>query len=359
MVSFIEQSKIFKNEETLSPEYLPEMLPHREQQIKQLADNLLPASKGRKPQNTFIFGTPGIGKTVTAKYVFREFEEYSGIKTIYMNCWDYNTSPAVLTKIVSDFGMFIQRRGWAKDEIVARLTEALEKSKKALLVCLDEVDQLVYKDQKVLYDLLRLNQYVKNPIGLIFISNNPHIFANLEPRIMSSLSLDEIEFKLYTLQEMKNILQERVDYGLHSVEEGVIALASAHAINKNGDVRVGLECLLRAGRLAEKENSDKLKVVHVKKVLKNVDEVKPVILKERVTDVEKLILDIVDKKEQITFDELYDEYIESAESPLTKRMFREYINHLNSIDLIKTGKKKSEKVTWKSLVGRSRIISKA
>ncbi|MBU5537243.1 MAG: AAA family ATPase [Candidatus Aenigmatarchaeota archaeon] len=341
MVTFISQSKIFKNEEVFSPEHLPEMLPHRENQIKQLADNLLPASKGRKPQNTFIFGSPGIGKTAVAKFVFREFEEYSGIKTIYMNCWDFNTSLAVLSKIVSDFGMFVQRRGWARDEVILRLIEALEKSKKALIVCLDEVDQLIYKDQKVLYDLLRLNQYVKNPIGLIFISNNPHIFANLEPRIMSSLSLEEIEFEPYTLQEMRDILQERVEYGFYSVEEGVVALASAHAINKGGDVRVGLECLLKAGRLAEKETSDKVKVLHVKKVLKTVDEVKPRILKEKITDVEKLILDILNnEKKTLTFDEIYDIYSKNVESPLTKRMFREYVNHLESINLIKIGKRK-------------------
>ncbi|MBI2005405.1 MAG: AAA family ATPase [Candidatus Aenigmarchaeota archaeon] len=350
MTVFLEQSKIFKNEEILSPEYLPDMLPHRENQIKQLADNLLPASKGRKPQNTLIFGSSGIGKTATAKCVFREFEEYSGIKTVYLNCWDYNTSLAVLTKIVSEFGMFVQRRGWAKDEIISRLTEALEKSKKSLLVCLDEVDQLVYKDQKVLYDLLRLNQYVKNSVGLIFISNNPHVFANLEARITSSLSLDEIEFKPYTLQEMKDILQERVDYGFHSVEEGVVALASAHALNKNGDVRVGLECLLKAGRLAEKENSDKVQVIHIKKVLRTVDEAKPEILKDRVTDVEKLIIDIVNnKKHTLTFDELYKIYEETIKSPITKRMLREHVNHLDSVNLLKIGKRK---------FGKSRFILK-
>lgn len=349
-MTFEEESKIFKNEDAVSPEYLPDMLPHREQQIKQLADNLLPASKGRKPQNTFISGSPGIGKTASAKYVFREFENYSGIKTIYMNCWDYNTSLAVLTKIVSEFGMFVQRRGWAKDEIISRLTEVLKKSKKSLLICLDEVDQLIYKDQKVLYDLLRVNQYVRNPVGLIFISNNPHVFANLEPRIMSSLSLDEIEFKPYTLQEMKDILKERVDYGFHSVEEGVVALASAHALNKNGDVRVGLECLLKAGRLAEKEASDKVKVIHVKKVLKTVGEAKPEILKGNVTDVEKLIVDIVSgNKNTMTFDDIYRIYEGTVQSPLTKKMFREYINHLDSINLLKIGKRKS---------GKSRFILK-
>ena len=80
------ESTIFKNEEILSPEYLPDLLPHRENQIKQIADNLLPASKGRRPQNTFLFGSPGIGKTHAARYVFREFENFSGIKTVYINC---------------------------------------------------------------------------------------------------------------------------------------------------------------------------------------------------------------------------------------------------------------------------------
>ncbi|MBI2547623.1 MAG: AAA family ATPase [Candidatus Aenigmarchaeota archaeon] len=337
------KSRIFKNEEVLSPDYLPDILPHREQQIKQLADNLSPASKGRKPINTFVFGSPGIGKTATAKSVFREFEDYSGIKTIYMNCWDYNTPTAVLSKIVSEFGMFVQRRGWAKDEIISRLTEALDKSKKALIICLDEVDQLVRHGQKVLYDLLQMKQYVNNPIGLVFISNDPHVFSDLEPRIISRLGLDEIEFKSYNLGEMKDILKERVDYGLNSVEEGVVSLSSVHALNKGGDVRVGLECLLKAGRLAEQENSDRVKVEHVKRVMKTVDEVKPDIIKEKIDDLEKIILDMVNNKNKTTFDDLYKEYASSAQDPLTKRMFREYVNHLDDLNLIKIGKRKVDK----------------
>lgn len=339
---------IFKNEEILSPEYLPDMLPYREQQIKQLGDILLPAASGRKPINVFIFGSPGIGKTATAKYVFREFESYSGIKTVYMNCWDYNTSQAVLAKLVSDFGMFVQRRGWAKDEIVSRLVEALEKSKKSLIICLDEVDQLVQKDQKVLYDLLRLNQYVKNPIGLVFISNNPHVFTKLEPRIISSLRMDEIEFKPYTLEEMKGILKERADYGFVSMEEGVVALAAVHAINRNGDVRAGLECLLKAGKSAEQESSERVKVDHVRRALRSVRDVKPEILKERINGTEKMILKMVAEKQKTTFDELYNDYAKKVDDPLTKRMFRHYVDRLDELKLIYVGRRK---------LGKSRFIS--
>ncbi len=345
------ESKIFKNEEVLSPEYLPEFLPHRENQIKQLARNLMPASQGRKPQNTFIFGPSGIGKTAVVKFVFREFESYSGIKTVYINCWDFNTTQAILTEIVLRLGFPVPRRGWAKDEILSRLIEILEKSKKGLIVCLDEIDQLIFKSQEVLYDLLRLNQYVKNPIGIVFVSNNPHVFANVEQRIKSSLNIEEIEFKPYSLMEMKDILEERIKEGFFKVEKGVSLIVANHAVKKGSDVRVGLECLLKAGRIAEEENADILKVEHVKKVLKEVKEVKPKILKERISETEKEILKILEEKRSFTSGELYKVYSNKTENPITQRRFREFLKHLASIGLIKIKEKKTR--------GKTRIISLA
>jgi len=343
------ESRIFKSEDVLSFEYIPEMLPHREMQIKQLADNLLPASKGRKPQNTFIHGAPGIGKTAVVKFVFREFENYSGIKTVYLNCWDYNTAVAILSEITIKLGMPVGRRGWGKDEILSRLREVLSKSKKGLVVCLDEVDQLVRKDQSVLYDLLRINQYVENPVGLVFISNNPFVFADIEPRIRSSLAVEEIEFKSYSLQEMKGILQERMGYAFYSVENGVVTLAANHAVNKGGDVRVGLECLMKAGRLAEKENSTKMKVEHVRKILKEVVKVKPQIIKENISEDEKIILNILEENIDLPFNELYRKYCKKVDNPVTEKPFINYVKHLAELKLIEWKKRK---------VDGKRIISK-
>lgn len=350
-MTLIEESKIFKNEEILSPDYLPDILPHRENQIKQLANNLLPASKGRRPQNSFLYGPPGIGKTHVAKYVFREFENYSGVKTVYLNCWDFNTSIGILSEIVIQLGYPIQRRGWAKDEILSRLIEVLSKTNKGLIVCLDEVDQLIFKEQEALYDLLRLNQYVKNPIGLVLISNNPHIFSNVEPRIQSSLAIEEIEFKPYSLQEMKDILKERIENAFYSVEEGVAILVANHAVQKGGDVRIGLQCLLKAGRIAEQENSEKLKVEHVKRVLHQVGKVKPEILKEKINEHERIILEILDETKRIESGELYRKYFEKCSNPISDRTFRKFINHLKELNLIKINKKKVER--------NIRIISKA
>jgi len=346
------ESKIFKNEEVLSPEYLPEILPHREQQVNHLAENLLPAAQKRIPQNTFIFGPPGTGKTATVKFVFREFENYSGLKTVYINCWDYKTIVAILSKISLELGGFVQRRGMSKDEILERTIEVCNKLDKGLIICLDEVDQLIFHDKSALYDLLRLNQYVKIPVGLVFISNNPFVFVNTDPRARSSLNIEEMEFKPYSLLEMKDILEERAKLAFFSFESAVILLAANHAVQSGGDVRIGLECLLKAGKFAEKEGSNKLSVSHIKAILPTVKQIKPEILKERLNLDEKIILQIVEEKKKIFTDELYEIYCKRIEFPVSERRFRDFLNHLKEIGLLKISSRK------RGVIGRKRVVTK-
>lgn len=330
-------STVFKREEVLYPDYLPEILPHREMQIKEIARSLEPAAYGRIPINLFIYGPPGIGKTACIKYVFREFEKYSGLKTIYVNCWEFNTSVAVMSEITLSLGIFVQRRGWSKDEVFSRMVEALRKWGKGIIVALDEVDQLIYKDSNALYDLLRINQYVKIPFGLVMITNYPHVLARLEPRVKSSLRLEEIEFKPYTFLEMKDILEERAKEAFFDYEKGAIALAANYAIKKGGDVRVGLEILLRAGRLAEERNAKKLLTKFVREIVKEVKPVKPKIIEESLDEKEKRIWEIIKENfsdKEFLVKEIYEEFIKKEKEKLTERMVRNYLDHLVKVNLL-------------------------
>ena len=350
--SELEDSFVFKREEVLSTEHVPRLLPHREDQIKHVAKNILPASRGRKPQNTFVFGPPGIGKTAVTINVFREFEEYSDrVRTVYVNCWDFKTPTALLTKVTTEIGFFTQRRGWGKDEVMARLIESLNKTNKGLIVALDEVDQL-RKD--ALYDLLRLNQYVKNPIGIIFISNYQHVFSDVEPRIRSSLAIEEAEFKPYTIAEMKDILTARARDAFRSFEPAAVMLCANHAVQKGGDVRVGLQCLQKAGRDAERDKAKKLGVKHVKAILKSVKEAKPQVLKEKVSEHEKMLLGVLSTTKKMSAGDVYKKYSELAKKkgkePVSDRAVRDFIMHLKDTGLIEVTEKK---------VGKSRLIWKS
>jgi len=346
------ESKIFKNEEVLLPEYLPDFLPHRENQIQLVENNIQPVLVGRKPINIFIFGTPGIGKTHVTKFIFRELENTAEkVKTIYINCWDYKTATALLTKMAVELGAFVQRRGVSKDEILERLIETLNKSNKNVVICLDEVDQLVRNDQKALYDILRINQYEKKFVGIIFISNDAHIFARVEPRIASSLGMENIEFKSYTLEEMKDILKKRMENALNKVEPGVIIMCANEALKKGGDVRIGLDCLLKAARNAEARGGNIVAIDDVKEIIKKIIDVKPEILKEKIKKEEKLILEVVKDNEKINSGQLYEKCKEKYN--LSERFVRNSVNHLIELKLIKATQ------ISESIRGKTRLLSLA
>lgn len=153
------------------------------------------------------------------------------------------------------------------------------------------------------------------------------------------------------MEEMKDILKERVKHAFHEgvVSSAIILLSATHALKKGGDVRVGLECLLRAGRNAERTNSRKVEVRHLKEVLKEVKRAKPRILKERIGEEERIILKILDEVDSLDVTQLYERYSKISKKPIARRTFRNKINELLRLGLIKARKG----------VRRSRIISKA
>ena len=66
--SFV-NSTLFKDERALGSGYSPESIPHREEQIKQVAMVLGPSLRLGKPSNLFIYGLTGTGKTLVVQHV--------------------------------------------------------------------------------------------------------------------------------------------------------------------------------------------------------------------------------------------------------------------------------------------------
>src|SRR3989338_9206864 len=108
------EMSVFLDERILYPEYIPERLPFREKEINSLVYCFDPVLRGRKPLNVFLAGPTGVGKTACVKYVLRELEEsFDRAKSIYLNCFEYNSRPAVLSAIANFVGGAIPRRGLA------------------------------------------------------------------------------------------------------------------------------------------------------------------------------------------------------------------------------------------------------
>ena len=96
---------LFKNEVALDFDYLPKLIPYREQEQRAMAACIKPLLEERNGKNLFIFGFPGIGKTAAARHVLMELEEETDdVIPIYINCWQKNTTFKILLDICDILG---------------------------------------------------------------------------------------------------------------------------------------------------------------------------------------------------------------------------------------------------------------
>lgn len=249
---------VFKDENVLKSDFLPESLPGRESQLNELVDALKPAFDGRRARNVFAFGPPGTGKTSSVKLVFSRLQEESQrAKTIFVNCWQNPTRNSVLTRIAEAVGEPLPRRGLGTDEVQARVAESFAMQKIAGVIALDECDRLLHKgEDAVIYDLLR------SPFtsAVVCITNDRDFMQKIDDRIRSSLQPAVLEFSRYSPIELKKILAERAAIAF---KPGVcppeaIALVAAYASKTGGDARVALEALWQCGKNAEARGSQEI-----------------------------------------------------------------------------------------------------
>jgi len=185
------------------------------------------------------------------------------------------------------------RRGVAYDELYDLLISELKKI--FPIICFDEVDHLLPRGSEILYDLSRLEEEAI-PALLIMVTNDRFVFMNVDPRIKSSLRpVEEILYRAYTFEEMKEIIKMRVEFAFQKgvVDKGVIDCLPEVVTEMGEDVRIARETLLRAGELAKKEGRYKVTVEHVKNALTESQFVKTKTMVEQLPSKERKIISLI------------------------------------------------------------------
>jgi len=361
------ESRIFKDREKLLPDYVPEELPHRDEQIVTLAKILAPALTGSRPSNIFIYGLTGTGKTAVTKYVLRKIKEKAQNKVdfVYINCRQNNTSYRVLAELAKHLGVKVPFTGLALGEVMKRLVQGLERRRGIYVVVLDEVDNLVKRNgDDVLYFLTRINEeLVNSKVSVIGITNDLKFTEFLDARVKSSLGEEELVFPPYNAVQLEDILRRRAREALKDgvVDDEILKKVAAIAARQNGDCRLALDILLKAADIAEREGADKITEVHVDKarneIEKNlaVDIIKTMPLHVKLVLAAIYLLSRDGGTKLITTGLVYDKYKELVSrigmEPVTSRRISDVINELDVVGII------NARVISLGRYGRTKVVS--
>jgi len=265
------RARLLRNREVLLPDYVPLELPHRSEEIRRLAEVVAPALRGERPNNVFIYGLSGTGKTAVTKYVLRRLQELASqkgamVQSIYVNVRQRETPYKVLADVAEQLGLRVPFTGLSIGELFSRIVKRLSRLEGVYIVVLDEIDFLVRRGDDVLYDLTRVNEHLQRArVSVIGITNSVRLVDSLDPRVRSSLGEQTLVFSPYNAEQLKDILSQRAAMAFNdgALEEGVIPLCAALAAREHGDARRALDLLRVAAEIAEREGAPRVTEEHV------------------------------------------------------------------------------------------------
>lgn len=366
------KNTIFEDKSVLQANYNPETIPHRDDQIKQIASILAPTLRLDKPSNLFIYGKTGTGKTLSVQYVCNQLlerakKQKTNLNFFYINCKlkkVADTEYRILAELLRQIGIPVPATGLPTDQIYHKFLNSIDEEKKLIVIILDEVDQAIKKiEDNFLYNLTRLNSELKNSqLSIIGISNDLVFLDNIDPRVKSSLSEEEIVFPPYNALQIQDILKERAKLAFKDkiIGEGVIEKCSAYAAREHGDARRALDLLRIAGELTEREGKKIVDIGYIDKAKEKIEKDKILdIISTQPKQFQLVLISIMSltdsrKNERIFTGDIFNTYqsfcSQTGTDPLTQRRVGDIISEFDMLGVI------NAHVVSKGRLGRTREI---
>jgi len=321
---------LIKNRDVLHFTHIPNQILHRDPEQEKITQSLLPILMESRPSNLLVYGKPGTGKTLVIKKVLskiqKRVEEGSfPIKLAYTNAKQETTLYGLLVSFGRQLGlgsqktndekMWLPSTGLSISEVFNRILYALNKNETNAVFVIDEIDYLAELIQKtgkdVLYQITRANERLTTgSLTLIGVSNDLTFKERLDPRVISTLSEEEIIFTNYNLTQIREILTARIEVAFDQsvISDAALNLCSAMAGRESGDARRALDLLRVAAEIAERSQVTTVTEEHIRMASEKIEENKEVVALRSYPLHEKLLILAIMKSSEISTGEVYSTY---------------------------------------------------
>ncbi|MHA1136381.1 MAG: ORC1-type DNA replication protein [Candidatus Thorarchaeota archaeon] len=265
----LSRRSVFKSEQFLSIDYVPENLPHRQAELRTLAQNFktLISSPGRTSQRFIIEGPVGSGKTAATKRFAEQIVQAAvrrniRLHNVHINCRVNKTTYLVFLRALREFKPEFPRRGHSPEELLQMLVEVLDEEDRYLLLILDELDYFIkQRGSDILYNLTRLTDdrlNAKQRVSIVGIGRKiPLDGESLDSSTLSTLQRNVLRFSKYDRAALYDILKHRVEMAF---EKNVVMDETVQVISdiasERGDARYAIELLWRSGKQADSDQAE-------------------------------------------------------------------------------------------------------
>lgn len=239
---------------------VPTSLPCRESEFSLVYSHLEAAITDGMGTCIYISGTPGTGKTATVREVVSrldeavrsdELDDFIFVEINGMKITDPHQAYSLLWEALKG-----QRVSPAQAlDLLEREFSHPSPRRVPCVVLMDELDQLVTKNQGVMYNFFNWPGLRHSRLIVLAVANTMDLpERTLSNKISSRLGLTRITFPGYNHEQLMKIVQSRLE-GVpdNIVEPDAVQFASRKVAAVSGDARRALDICRRAVELAEAE----------------------------------------------------------------------------------------------------------